>query len=232
MHLVDAIETGNIKRVKECLAQGADVNEPNEYGETPLERASDNGNTQMVSFLLKNGAKIVGNWPRLFAPLHGKPHIFKRLLKAGWDPNFVDLRGESTMLTSSVRHGYSRGVSRLLEAGADPNLSEPGDIGATPLMIAAYYDHINIMKKLLAYGADINARDKTGINALFYVFIGIVKRRNYLRAVRWLVEHGIDLNARHKESGKSVLTFMGDPRKGERRFNEVDRYLLAHGAKY
>lgn len=232
MHLVNAIETGNINRVKACLAAGADVNEPNEYGETPLERASDNGDTQMVSFLLKNGAKIVGNWPELFAPLHGKPHIFKRLLKAGWDPNFVDLRGECTMLTDSVRHGYFRGVSRLLEAGADPNLPEPGDIGATPLMIAVYYDHINLVKKLLAYGADINARDKTGINALFYVFIGIVKRKDHLRFVRWLVERGIDVNARHKESGKSILTFWGDPRTGERRLSETDRYLLAHGAKY
>jgi len=231
MHLVDAIGTGNILRVKACLAAGANVNEPNEYGETPLERAACNNDTQMVSFLLKNGAKIVGDWPDLLISISEKPHILKRLLKAGLDPNRVYYR-DSIMLTSAIRFNYLRGVSRLLEAGADPNIREPGDRGATPIMIAAYYDHINVMEKLLVYGADINAQDYSGINALFYVRMGMVEQKHLLRIIKWLVEHGIDVNARHKASGRSILTWMGDPRKGECRLDEVDRYLLAHGAKY
>jgi len=228
MHLVDAIETGNIERVKVCLANGADVNEPNQYGETPLERACDNENIQLVSFLLKQGAKILGDWPLSLIYQASNPHILRRLLKAGLNPNRIYAQ-DRILLTTAIRFDYFRGVARLLEAGANPNIHEPDEDGSTPLMIAAYYDHMNIMEKLLAYGADINARDYTGINALFYVRMGVAKER--LPLIKWLVEHGIDVTVRHKD-GFSILTWMGDPRKEKRELDEVERYLIACGAKF
>jgi hypothetical protein len=55
-------------------------------------------------------------------------------------------------------------LSLFLDAGADPN--EPGQMGATPLMIAARVGHVEGCRRLLAAGADINARNSTGMTPL------------------------------------------------------------------
>lgn len=57
MNLVNAVETGSIRQVKKCLANGADVNKPNKYGETPLERAYCNNDGKLVRFFVKKRGK-------------------------------------------------------------------------------------------------------------------------------------------------------------------------------
>lgn len=44
------------------------------------------------------------------------------------------------------------------------------------LMFAAKYDRVNKMKKLLAKGADVNARNETGSTVLMQAAVSIVRR--------------------------------------------------------
>ena len=155
MNLVNAVETGSIRQVKKCLANGADVNKPNKYGETPLERAYCNNDGKLVRFLLKSGAEIVGPWLGGLISQNQNAAILKQLLEAGLDPN-GDYISEQTLLTYAIRRGCTRVVSCLLDAGANPNMHEPGELGGVPIMFAAYYNRVYILEKLFAYGADVN----------------------------------------------------------------------------
>lgn len=226
MNLVNAVETGSIRQVKKCLAKGADVNKPNKYGETPLERAYCNNDGKLVRFLLKSGAQIAGDWLGGLISPNQNAAILKQLLEAGLDPN-GDYISEQTLLTYAIRRGCTRVVSCLLDAGANPNMHEPGKLGGVPIMFAAYYNRVYILEKLFAYGADVNMVDYVGFNALFYANMGAGTMPVY----RCLVEHGINVNQRGK-NGVSVLTQLDDPRQSGRKLTTVEKYLIAHGATY
>lgn len=53
--LLEAVQGNEIKKVKNLIAQGADVNTRNEFGETPLHLAQSK---EMAEFLLSKGADI------------------------------------------------------------------------------------------------------------------------------------------------------------------------------
>jgi uncharacterized protein len=63
-------------------------------------------------------------------------------------------------------------VALLLEAGADVNAQTPSKSplpGETPLMLAARHGRLDLVKQLLAAGADLHAKTVHGISALAQV---------------------------------------------------------------
>ena len=56
--LIQAAEKGNLQTVQTALANGADVNAKNIYGQTSLMIASVNGYTEIVRLLLEKGADV------------------------------------------------------------------------------------------------------------------------------------------------------------------------------
>ncbi|NSM56492.1 ankyrin repeat domain-containing protein [Wolbachia endosymbiont of Atemnus politus] len=56
--LFDAVEQGNLSKVQECLEKGADVNDTNNWGWTPLHWAASDGKLEIVKFLVSKGANI------------------------------------------------------------------------------------------------------------------------------------------------------------------------------
>ena len=59
----------------------------------------------------------------------------------------------SEVLPDAVEWPYA--LDRLLSAGADPN--HTNDFGKTPLMVAAHFDRVDSVRKLLEAGAKVNA---------------------------------------------------------------------------
>ena len=55
-------------------------------------------------------------------------------------------------------------VDLLLSHGAKPGFAPPG--GKTPLMFAAMFNRLEIVKTLLAQGIDVNATSSEGLSAL------------------------------------------------------------------
>ncbi|PWF94171.1 Ankyrin repeat protein [Spiroplasma poulsonii] len=58
--------------VKLLIENGAEINHKNQFGNTPLILASQNGHTEIVKLLIENGAKInhknqFGNTPLILA---------------------------------------------------------------------------------------------------------------------------------------------------------------------
>jgi hypothetical protein len=85
LQLIEAVKAGKLSNVEELLNAGADVNEQDAQGWTPLNRAAGGGNLEVVKLLLDRGADVfkVGRdqrTPYKIALAAGHPEIV-RLLK-------------------------------------------------------------------------------------------------------------------------------------------------------
>lgn len=87
----------------------------------------------------------------------------------------------NTPLCSAIMKGDLATVKKFIEYGADVNEISNG---LTPLMFAARYNKVDIIKFLLEKGADRNAKDGRGNNALKYAEFSISQDAfNYLKQV-------------------------------------------------
>lgn len=58
VELLDAVKSGEVKTVKDLLEAGADVNQQDKHGWTPLNWAAGKGNGELVVLLLQHGADV------------------------------------------------------------------------------------------------------------------------------------------------------------------------------
>jgi hypothetical protein len=91
----------------------------------------------------------------------------------------------------------------LLDGGADANKARPDD-GATPLLLAAQGDHVEVVRMLLDGGADANkARTDDGTTPLL-----IAAEKGHVGVACALLESGggVDVNAARRDGGGSPLS--------------------------
>src|SRR5690606_30142363 len=128
------------------------------------------------------------------------------LLEAGADPDSPNPEGQ-TALMAVARTGNLAAATRLLDEGATVDARENWG-GQTALMWASARRHPEMMRLLIARGADVNARstvrnyqrhvtaegrpkslDSGGLTPLLYA-----ARENCHACVRVLLENGADIN--------------------------------------
>ncbi|NEQ51730.1 MAG: ankyrin repeat domain-containing protein [Leptolyngbya sp. SIO3F4] len=102
--------------------------------------------------------------PLIAATLVGNVDEVRSLLEQGTDPNLV--YHTNTALTYAARDGFTEIARLLIEHGAEVNWID-GE-GVTPLILASFKDHIDLVQLLLAHGADIAVRDQWNRTALDY----------------------------------------------------------------
>ncbi len=170
--LLEAIESGNVDRVAELLAAGADPNATRPGYYTPLQDAVEElqppgevGGLDAMVLLLRHGAMVDGrdgpedSTPLLRAVQRNHIEAVRLLLAAGADPNVRDNRGDSPLRICAAK-SYVDVARLLLRCGATKAIDEwGGDRPMTALGIAARDLQVDMVKLLLAYGADPQARD-------------------------------------------------------------------------
>ena len=146
--LIKSAEQGNLAKVKECLANGADVNADDGRA---LRYASNNGHFEIVKYLVKNGADVKNSGALRGASEYGHFEMVKYLVENGANMN--------NGLSGASRNGHFEIVKYLVENGADVKNS-----GA--LRGASEYGHFEIVKYLVANGANVNVGNcgKTAID--------------------------------------------------------------------
>jgi len=100
-----------------------------------------------------------------YAAFFGQVEVLKLLLEQGANPNLAaQNQMRVTALHSAAAHGngeIAAAMSKaLVEAGANVNLTQQGDW--TPLHEAADNNYIELVKLLLAHGADKHAKSDDG----------------------------------------------------------------------
>lgn len=183
--LLDAIQTRDVDRLAQLLATGANPNEDGKsrYGsrrEYPLHAAIGEleefeavgpcgpepaGPIDAVVLLLRHGARVKG-WspsregdPLLLAVLSKHIEAVRLLLAAGADPNMRDGEGTSPLRVCADK-GYLEMARLLLLCGATKTIEEwGGERAMTALGLAARGLHVEMVKLLLAHGADPQGKD-------------------------------------------------------------------------
>lgn len=106
-----------------------------------------------------------GNTPLINASCHGCIDIVQLLLDAGADPNTQGRETGATALTYASYCRYTSIVELLLNHGANPNIQD--NRRRTPLVIAIQYGLIAIIQLLLNSGAYIDVNVHNSIEKLY-----------------------------------------------------------------
>lgn len=210
------LSAGDPEKARLLIQAGADVNAQSAAGRTALHvAASVAGGSEVVKMLLDKGARVdirdnVEPMPLLFTgggkstPLAeagrtGDLASIKMLAAAGADINARSPQKVSA-LSEAVFYGRRDVTKWLLENGA--SVHDPVTALQVPILgLAAVRGDAAIVRMLIAKGADVNARDKTGSTPLFWAV-----RSDYDSAevAEVLIKAGADVNARDM-SGESVM---------------------------
>lgn len=162
--VVDAVKAGDKAAVATLLRQRADVNTPEADGTTALHWAVRADDAELSDRLIKAGADVrasnrYGVTALYLACVNGNTIIIDRLLTAGVDANAAGPEEETALMTAA-RSGSVGAVKLLLDHGARVDARESWH-GQTALMWAAAQRHPDVMRELIARGADVNARSTT-----------------------------------------------------------------------
>jgi len=130
-----------------------------------------------------------------WASLHGNSHVVAALLKAHADTN---KRVLPYLGVGKGSRRYDDGLNIIeLNHGYQPYVFQGA--GDSPLIAASLGGHIDTVKLLLEYKAEVDASSRTGATALFFA-----TSRGYLELVSVLLEAGSDVNHVDK-TGQSVI---------------------------
>jgi ankyrin repeat protein len=243
--LLFAARTGEVELATFLLGAGADVNEEAADGSTALLVATVRSHTPLARLLLTKGADP--NKGPGFTPLHWAA--------GNWgSADFVadaGLRSDNNEWSSleGLRGSTKREfVKFLLDHGADPNARAKGNppkygagparggilAGATPFFVAARSGDAEVMRLLVAGGADpmlLNNQKMTALMAASAVGVrgySPVPERDAFEAVKLAVELGIDVNA-VGQAGETALH--GAAYRGNSGATTLIRFLVEKGAK-
>ncbi|MFN7038500.1 MAG: ankyrin repeat domain-containing protein [Alphaproteobacteria bacterium] len=176
------------------LEKGAKLNATDINGATPLHLAARQGKINSVRFLIKQpGVEIdKQNDREWYTALHmasyyGHDKVVEELINNEADIEREDSTG-ATPLYLAVIENKLDAARTLLESGANPLPTNKEQSNATALHMASWFGYTDMIKLLHEYKADINAKDKDKMTALYFAILN----RQY-HSARILVGVGADI---------------------------------------
>ena len=151
--IMTATLRGQLQIVETLLALSADPHAVDAYGSNLMDLAGASGSLKLVKLLKDLGVKI--SHPLHLAAGTGNFKKVDQLLKSGHSINEQDTFGATPILVATVA-GREDMVDYLLEKSADPKV-EAKD-GYSLLHGAAFSGNKTLIRKMLAYGLDLNQR--------------------------------------------------------------------------
>ena len=228
--LMFAAREGDLQSARLLVKAGTDMNARGGDGKDALSLALFDGSYDVAAFLIDSHANVNQKDAQRFTPLFWA--VDRRNMETA--PNFPWIETRDPLPL----------IQKLLDVGADPNLvinstprarmreGSPRIVFATALMRAAQAGDIELVKLLLAHGADLHIissdRETSLMAAAGEGFINGYHRQRSpderLQVVKLLVELGEDVNA---ADSYGITALMDAANLGD---IEVVRYLISKGA--
>jgi len=191
-----AAEGGHVSIVKLLLAVGAEVKAQDGEGVTALHLAAKQGNPEVVQLLIDAGHEVdvralrMGN-PLCLAARHANSEALAALVRNGADVNAYSGRYFSA-LTTACERGSADSVRILLDAGAEVNTLH---LSETPLHSAAERADLEIMRLLIARGADVD-----GSGGTYGTPLKASIQSREPESFQFMLDSGVDINAQGSTS--------------------------------
>jgi ankyrin repeat protein len=239
--LPTAVQAGASKQALEMIRSGADVNQAQGDGSTPLLWAVNRQDYDVAKALLEkkanpNAINAFGAMPLTEAARLNDAVLVKMLLDAGAKVDSANLDDESALMLA-IKNGNLQMAESLVKAGANVNRIEKFH-NQTPLIYAAAAGNAGIVKLLLSKDAFVKPRalytdwpsqvtsePRTqyravgGLNALMYSIRG-----GCYSCVEQLVGAGADVNFPTPEGITPLMLAL------DNEHNEIAKFLMDKGA--
>ena len=240
--LMHASSEGYADVVTLLLARGAEINVMTDEGNALME-AVRGGHAEIVRLLLAAGADLkavhrTGEQVLMMAArqrnyskpgVQPDPEIVPLLLAHGADPNVKGQWGETALMFANT----AARVKQLVAKGADLEAKD-NEHGETALMKAASRGDVAVAAALVESGANVNAVDKNGSNALLYSLdrqnnaygdeIATLPTRRAEITRRLLLAKSLNVNAQNSDGETALM------RAVTLKNIELIKALLARGA--
>jgi uncharacterized protein len=222
--LVWAAQENHAEAAEVLIAHGADVNART----NPMERSKDRFGLEGVLTILPHGS-----WtPLMYAARQGSLETARTLVDRRASLNLTDPDGSTALVLAIINSHYDT-AALLAEKGADPNIADASGMAALYAAVdmntlGEVYGHparpnpskisaLDLMKVLLAHGANPNARLKTpttqrahtpGEPTLNEGSTPLMRaaKNGDSAAIRLLLANGAEIDARQK-NGTTALMF-------------------------
>ena len=240
---IASMDGDRLAPVRLLLASGADPNQANDRGWTPLHQAGYRNDPEMAALLLEAGARVdaeahgSGGTPLVVALFWGHREAAEVLAEAGTVPHNLRVAAGlgrrhlvEECFTNDGRLTAAAHVSRGLyrpHSGfpAWRPSDDPQEVLDEALVWAAKSDRVEVMPLLVERGARVDADPYRGTPLIW------AATKGRIAAARWLIEHGANVNQRATFGGPShgqgVTALHLAAQSGQL---EMVRFLLDRGA--
>ena len=229
-----AARIGDLSAMKRYIAEGEDVNAPDDYlNVSPLVWSAVYGQTEAARLLLENGADVNIKDDNGSTPLHGavtfgRTEVAKLLVENGADLRARNNDGATpidalnldwrttTFIAGMIGVAVEESDIAVMKTGREEiaelfeiegTFSGTGTSEPQALSGAAFTGDLATMKQALADGADPNTMDPQSGSIL----LATAALMGHTEVVALLLEHGADVNAKSRDGSTALHTsaFLG-----------------------
>jgi ankyrin repeat protein len=194
--LAIACANANPAMIRKLLAAGADANTADPAGETVLMIAARMGNVDGVKALLDAGAQVnakdtEAGTALMVAVRANHAEVVKFLIDRGAEVDAATRVGKTPARRPPNAGGGSHGAGIVRGGWPDRGYQEATPGGMTALLYAARDGRLEIVRMLLAAGADLKKDDVNKISPF-----AIAITNDQMEVAQFLLERGADINER------------------------------------